>query len=1214
MHKRSRYAFSHVFRHLLILMMATGFALTAWVNLEEPQPVGASHFRAMQLNWEKTGPRQATFTAILSARWSYSSYGSPAVGAMITESPIYFGDGNQSADSQFQVTFVDQTNDFLIAEKVVIRDYSTDGPFTAYIDSCCRLGATGGHVNNPDDSVRITTVVNFAVNTADLGSPESGLAPIIDCPRVASPGSSSCSFVVTANDPSPSGYRLQWRMANISEMGSGVTTQPSGPFGGATVNASNGLYTWNTTDATLATCGGCNYTYYSTQVIVEKWYESGTAGVPGDDVLVSHVAIDFFVRFNNNPANDPPVFTSGPNDGDTLTWQPGVANNFTFTANDPNTNDTVTPSVIGLPPGASFTPTPGNPASGTLNWPNPISGTYQVVLRAQDQLGLGATPRTITIVVPALSPSNLTVTGTGTYHGTGTLAATLTGTGEVVELTLAGVPACNSAAPYSAPCPTTDANGVATLNNVPMGNLNAGAQPIGATFTGNTNYLGSSATGTLTLAKATPNLAVDPASGVYGGTTTLTATLTDSAGPVAGQPVIFFLNGQQVCGLGGGQPACPTTNGSGVATLSGASLAGINAGTYTPGPNSGVTASFAGDSNYNPISDSDTLTVSKANQTITFPNPGPHTYGSGPITLAATSDSGLPITYSVSGPCALVNGGPQVAFTGAGTCTVTASQPGNPNFNPAAPVLQSFTMIKADTGTTADDKTIVYGTTSVVLTAQTANISNGASLTGGTVTFTVRDSGNQTLCTTTPVAVSGGTSVPASATCTFTSAPNAGSYTVEATYSGDSFFNGSSDTATLTVTKANQTIAFPDPADATYGDGPITLAAVATSSLPITYTASGPCQIINGNQVQITGAGTCTVTADQPGNGNYNAAPQVSQSFAIARKALTVRVNNQSIQFGQTPACVLASGYPQGFVNGDNLDDLGGALACTTTPSPIVNVGSFPLTPSGYTSANYAISYVNASVTVAQCQGTLELTMLPVGPIQYSDQGTFRARFTNCGGALYPSGSVQFTIDNSIIGADTFDDQGIAEITVQVMQNIGNRTVMARFTSTDTRFASANSAPATLTLNAENATAEYTGKTSFAVNNATRRGTVQLSATIKDITAVPGHANHDAHAGDVRTAKVRFVYATGPQAGQVVNAACNNLAVSLVNYSDTKVGTASCSFPSAAATFAIRVEVLGNYAGTSAQTVTVVVGNGGNGAAIPGTTLGGQSVARRDDA
>src|SRR5207249_6587246 len=56
------------------------------------------------------------------------------------------------------------------------------------------------------------------------------------------------------------------------------------------------------------------------------------------------------------------------------------------------------------------------------------------------------------------------------------------------------------------------------------------------------------------------------------------------------------------------------------------------------------------------------------NQTV-----GPVTYGVAPITLSASSDAGLPVTYSVvSGPGSVA--GDQLTVTGAGTIVVTATQ------------------------------------------------------------------------------------------------------------------------------------------------------------------------------------------------------------------------------------------------------------------------------------------------------------------------------------------------------------------------------------------------------------------------------------------------------------------------------------------------------------------------------------------------------------
>ncbi len=94
------------------------------------------------------------------------------------------------------------------------------------------------------------------------------------------------------------------------------------------------------------------------------------------------------------------------------------------------------------------------------------------------------------------------------------------------------------------------------------------------------------------------SVSVPPASGVYGGTTTLSAVLTSGGNPVSGKTINFSLNGNPV--------GSATTNGAGTATLPGVSLVGINAGSYP----AAVQASFAGDSVYAASSGTGTLNVS----------------------------------------------------------------------------------------------------------------------------------------------------------------------------------------------------------------------------------------------------------------------------------------------------------------------------------------------------------------------------------------------------------------------------------------------------------------------------------------------------------------------------------------------------------------------------------------------------------------------------
>jgi glycosidase len=168
---------------------------------------------------------------------------------------------------------------------------------------------------------------------------------------------------------------------------------------------------------------------------------------------------------------------------------------------------------------------------------------------------------------------------------------------------------------------------------------------------------------------------------------------------------------------------------------------------------------------------------------------------------------------------------------------------------------------------------------------------NGSELPGGTVTL----SGGSAAYTTASLA--------------------AGLHPIFAAYSGDAFFQaGGSNVVNQTVNLIPQTITFPPIPDKSYGDPPFQVSATASSGLPVSYTASGPCTV-NGNTVTITGAGTCTITADQPGNAIYAPAPSVSNHFIISKEAESLTLSAPaSVQQGQmvTLAAQLAAAPPAG--------------------------------------------------------------------------------------------------------------------------------------------------------------------------------------------------------------------------------------------------------------------------------------------------------------
>jgi Divergent InlB B-repeat domain/NHL repeat len=110
-----------------------------------------------------------------------------------------------------------------------------------------------------------------------------------------------------------------------------------------------------------------------------------------------------------------------------------------------------------------------------------------------------------------------------------------------------------------------------------------------------------------------------------------------------------------------------------------------------------------GNSNYNaatPVLQS--FNVGKIPQTITFGPLSQQKLGDAPFSVYASSDSGLPVDFSVTGPAVLT--GNILTLTDWGTVTVTASQPGNASYMVATNVVQSFTVVPPNNTIVAPEK------------------------------------------------------------------------------------------------------------------------------------------------------------------------------------------------------------------------------------------------------------------------------------------------------------------------------------------------------------------------------------------------------------------------------------------------------------------------------------------------------------------------------
>ena len=90
-------------------------------------------------------------------------------------------------------------------------------------------------------------------------------------------------------------------------------------------------------------------------------------------------------------------------------------------------------------------------------------------------------------------------------------------------------------------------------------------------------------------------------------------------------------------------------------------------------------------------------------------------------------------------------------------------------------------------------------------------------------------------------------------------------------------------TTSFAVGKASQTIApFAKIAAKTTSSAPFAITPpVARSGQPVTVTVLSGSATISGDTVTLTGSGTVVLAANQGGDADYNAAPQVTTSFVV---------------------------------------------------------------------------------------------------------------------------------------------------------------------------------------------------------------------------------------------------------------------------------------------------------------------------------------------
>jgi pimeloyl-ACP methyl ester carboxylesterase len=182
---------------------------------------------------------------------------------------------------------------------------------------------------------------------------------------------------------------------------------------------------------------------------------------------------------------------------------------------------------------------------------------------------------------------------------------------------------------------------------------------------------------------------------------------------------------------------------------------------------------------------------------------------------------------------------------------------------------------------------------------------------------------------------------------------------------------GNSGNATLTVTyqspKQDQTITFPSITDHTFGDPPVPLVAATSSGLNAQFgVVSGPATLVN-NVLTLTGAGTVTVEASQPGNDAFNPATPVDMSFNVARADQSIAFAPVADQSASTSPFALTASTSSGLQVYFNI--VSGPAVIDGNIITILGVGTVVVNAWQPGSANY-----NAATTV---QRSFRVTAMP---------------------------------------------------------------------------------------------------------------------------------------------------------------------------------------------------------------------------------------------
>jgi hypothetical protein len=499
-----------------------------------------------------------------------------------------------------------------------------------------------------------------------------------------------------------------------------------------------------------------------------------------------------------------------------------------------------------------------------------------------------------------------------------------------------------------------------------------------------------------------------------------------------------------------------------------------NTVTYLTAGDCEVIASQSGNTNYNAASSvSQHITVAKKAQTITFPQIATQQFGAAAVSLTASAQSTLQVTYAVdsattNNSCSVDNNNQTVSLLGAGDCYLTADQAGNDTWSTSAQAAMHFTITRGNQASVSitSGSSVVYGNT----LSLTAIGGSGA--------------GSFAFATTGTCTVSGST---------LTVGDAGSSCAVTATKAQDTNYLAKTSVAqTITITRATQaSLVLSSIASVTYGQ---TLALATTGGSgtgAVTYTASGSCAVSGSTLTGGAAGSNCAVYATKAQSTNYNSIDSAISTQSVAKSSQTINLSSSPSSPTALGSYTVVANASSGLTPIVSVDNASSSV-CSVSAMVVsfLTSGSCAIFVDQSGNSNFnAATQVPQTITVAKAAQTITFSQ-PADVAMYATAPNFGATASSgltVSYAVTSNGTAACSVTSG--GALTAIAPGLCEISVSQAGN----SIYAPALDAVRSFNIIRAGQSTLTITS-NSSVDYLGSITLSATGGSGTGAISFTA------------------------------------------------------------------------------------------------------------------------